>query len=199
MANVDTPRLCHAAPYPATLSIYRSLVFVHVLSILVLLLCHGAAFTVTYVLRQERRPERIGVLLDLSLASFDSRRALGRLLLAMAATMVVVTIVLAIGRALYLDRVGNEISVVEVKDGRCTIAGEPDGKLAGSVLTMDRAVRNVTQFAGWSLQNAIRAATLNPAQASGLARHGHITPGAEANLVVLSPAGEVTRTIIRGN
>ena len=51
----------------------------HVLSILVLLLCHGAAFTVTYVLRQERRPERIGVLLDLSLASFDSRRALGRI------------------------------------------------------------------------------------------------------------------------
>ena len=61
------------------MSIYRSLVFVHVLSILVLLLCHGAAFTVTYVLRQERRPERIGVLLDLSLASFDSRRALGRI------------------------------------------------------------------------------------------------------------------------
>ena len=61
------------------MSLYRSLVFVHVLSILVLLLCHGAAFTVTYVLRQERRPERIGVLLDLSLASFDSRRALGRI------------------------------------------------------------------------------------------------------------------------
>src|SRR5580658_273604 len=36
---------------------------------------------------------------------------------------------------------------VEVKDGKCTM----DGKLAGSVLTMDRAVRNITQFAGWSL------------------------------------------------
>ena len=61
------------------MSAYRSLVFVHVLSILVLLLCHGAAFTVSYVLQQERRPERIGVLLDISLASFDSRRALGRI------------------------------------------------------------------------------------------------------------------------
>lgn len=61
------------------MSVYRGLVYVHVLSILVLLLCHGAAFTVTYVLRQERRPERIGVLLDVSLASFDSRRALGRI------------------------------------------------------------------------------------------------------------------------
>ena len=41
------------------MSAYRSLVFVHVLLILVLLLCHGAAFTVSYVLQQERRPERI--------------------------------------------------------------------------------------------------------------------------------------------
>src|ERR1700733_916509 len=71
---------------------------------------------------------------------------------------------------------------VEVKDGRCTIRGETNGKLAGSVLTMDRAVRNVKQFAGWSLQNSIRAATLNPAAAAGLAHHGQLTPGAEANL-----------------
>ena len=84
---------------------------------------------------------------------------------------------------------------VEVKDGRCTT----DGKLAGSVLTMDRAVRNVTRFAGWSLQNAVRAATLNPARAVGLAqRCGILSPGAEANLVVLSPGGEVRRTFVRG-
>ena len=37
---------------------------------------------------------------------------------------------------------------VEVKNGRCLV----DGKLAGSVLTMDRAVRNVMQFAHWELQ-----------------------------------------------
>ncbi|HVR25439.1 MAG TPA: N-acetylglucosamine-6-phosphate deacetylase [Candidatus Polarisedimenticolia bacterium] len=87
---------------------------------------------------------------------------------------------------------------VEVKDGRCTIHGETEGKLAGSALTMDRALRNVKQFAGWSLQNSIRAATLNPAAAAGLARHGHLAPGAEANLVVLSPDGEVRRTVVRG-
>jgi N-acetylglucosamine-6-phosphate deacetylase len=84
---------------------------------------------------------------------------------------------------------------VEVKDGRCAM----DGKLAGSVLTMDCAVRNVTQFAGWSLQNAVRAATLNPARAAGLAQgYGVLAPGAEANLVVLSPGGEVRQTFIRG-
>ena len=87
---------------------------------------------------------------------------------------------------------------VEVKNGRCTIAGELDGKLAGSVLTMDRAVRNVTQFSHWSLQDAIGAATLNAARAAGLAHHGQLTPGAEANIVVLNPDGNVRRTIVRG-
>jgi N-acetylglucosamine-6-phosphate deacetylase len=83
---------------------------------------------------------------------------------------------------------------VEVKDGRCTM----DGKLAGSVLTMDLAVRNVTRFAGWSLQHAVRAATMNATRAVGLAQHGTLTPGAEANLVVLNPAGEVRQTFVRG-
>jgi N-acetylglucosamine-6-phosphate deacetylase len=83
---------------------------------------------------------------------------------------------------------------VEVKDGRC----ESDGKLAGSVLTMDRAVRNVTKFSGWCLRDAVRAATLNASRAVGLTQHGQIAPGSEANVVVLSPSGEVRHTIIRG-
>jgi N-acetylglucosamine-6-phosphate deacetylase len=83
---------------------------------------------------------------------------------------------------------------VEVREGKCTAGG----KLAGSVLTMDRAVRNVSKFANWSLQDAVRAATLNPARAAGLAQHGKLVPGAEANLVVLSPKGEVRKTIVRG-
>src|SRR5580698_191917 len=84
---------------------------------------------------------------------------------------------------------------VEVKDGKCTM----DGKLAGSVLTMDRAVRNVTQFADWSLQDAVRAATLNAARAVGLAqRCGVLTPGAEANLVVLRSSGKLCQTFVRG-
>ena len=83
---------------------------------------------------------------------------------------------------------------VQVKDGKCT----KDGKLAGSVLTMDRAVRNVNRVGGWSLQHAIRAASLNAAQAVSLEKHGRLTPGAEANLVVLSRDGEVRKTIVRG-
>jgi N-acetylglucosamine-6-phosphate deacetylase len=83
---------------------------------------------------------------------------------------------------------------VEVKDGKCTM----DGKLAGSVLTMDRAVRNVTEFAHWSLQNAVRAATSNPAQVVGLGSHGQVAAGKEASFVVLSSTGEVRKTIVRG-
>jgi N-acetylglucosamine-6-phosphate deacetylase len=83
---------------------------------------------------------------------------------------------------------------VEVKDGRCLA----DGKLAGSVLTMDRAVRNVMQFAHWDLQQALRLATLNPARVAGLANRGKLEAGAEADFVVLSPSGEVRSTIIRG-
>ena len=83
---------------------------------------------------------------------------------------------------------------VEVKDGKCT----KDGNLAGSVLTMDRAVRNVTRFAGWTLQDAVRAATLNATRAVGLAQHGNLTPGAEANIVVLNGDGEVKKTMVCG-
>jgi N-acetylglucosamine-6-phosphate deacetylase len=84
---------------------------------------------------------------------------------------------------------------VEVKNGRCLV----DGKLAGSVLTMDRAVRNVMKFAHWDLQQALRLATLNPARVAGLANRGKLETGADADFVVLSPSGEVRSTIIRGD
>lgn len=83
---------------------------------------------------------------------------------------------------------------VEVKDGRCTAGG----RLAGSVLTMDRAVRNVMQFAQWDLQQAVRLATVNPARVAGLQNTGVLQAGAPADLVVLSPNGDVRNTIVRG-
>ena len=84
---------------------------------------------------------------------------------------------------------------VEVKDGKAT-AGD---SLAGSVLTMDCAVRNVTKFSNWTLREAVRAASLNPAQAAGLsAKRGKLAPGAEADFVVLSPAGDVLKTVLGG-
>jgi len=83
---------------------------------------------------------------------------------------------------------------VEVKDGKCMA----EGKLAGSVLTMDHAVRNAIQFANWDLQAALRLATLNPARVAGLHGRGEIEPGCKADLVVLTASGEVKATIIGG-
>jgi N-acetylglucosamine-6-phosphate deacetylase len=83
---------------------------------------------------------------------------------------------------------------VEVKDGKCLA----NGKLAGSVLTMDRAIRNVMQFAGWDLQQSVRLATANPARIAGLQTRGRIEPGARADFVVMNSAGEVQQTIVGG-
>jgi N-acetylglucosamine-6-phosphate deacetylase len=84
---------------------------------------------------------------------------------------------------------------VQVSNGRC----EYQGKLAGSVLTLDRAIRNVMTFAGWQLQQAIKLATLNPAQRLGISdQRGLLTAGRRADLVVLTPEGQVAQTIIGG-
>jgi N-acetylglucosamine-6-phosphate deacetylase len=84
---------------------------------------------------------------------------------------------------------------VQVSNGRC----EFQGKLAGSVLTLDRAIRNVMSFAGWQLQQAIKLATLNPAQRLGVSdQRGLLAAGRRADLVVLTPEGEVAHTIIGG-
>jgi N-acetylglucosamine-6-phosphate deacetylase len=84
---------------------------------------------------------------------------------------------------------------VEVNGLRC----DCHGKLAGSVLTLDVAVRNVVRFAGWELQDAIRIATFNPAQLLGIENHkGQLVPGADADFVILSQEGDVLRTFIGG-
>jgi len=81
---------------------------------------------------------------------------------------------------------------VEVTGLRC----ESHGKLAGSVLTLDVAVRNVMKFANWPLADAVRLATLNPARVLGIDdRKGQLKPGYDADIVVLSKTGDVIQTI----
>ena len=83
---------------------------------------------------------------------------------------------------------------VDVKDGRCMA----DGRLAGSVLTMDRAVRNLARFAGWNLAQAVSAASRNPAAVARLTSKGILAAGSDADFVVLNPVGEVLRTFVGG-
>ena len=85
--------------------------------------------------------------------------------------------------------------VVQVREGRC----ESGGRLAGSVLTLDRAVRNTTQFANIPLLHAIRMASFNPARVLGLeSRKGLLAPGADADITAFTNSGEVRQTIIGG-
>jgi len=84
---------------------------------------------------------------------------------------------------------------VQVRDGRC----ESGGRLAGSVLTLDRAVCNTMSFASVTLQHAICMATLNPARVLGIAqRKGTLSVGADADITVFAPTGDVVRTIVGG-
>jgi N-acetylglucosamine-6-phosphate deacetylase len=84
---------------------------------------------------------------------------------------------------------------VQVKGNRC----ELEGKLAGSVLTLDRAVRNVMDFAGWKLQQAVKLATLNPAKLLGISdQRGMLAPGRRADMVALTMKGGVAHTILAG-
>jgi N-acetylglucosamine-6-phosphate deacetylase len=83
---------------------------------------------------------------------------------------------------------------VDVRDGRCM----SDGKLAGSVLTMDRAVQNVARLENWDLRKAVQMATANPARVVGQVERGILAPGMAADLVLLSADGRVQKTIIAG-
>lgn len=61
-----------------------------------------------------------------------------------------------------------------------------DGTLAGSALTMDRAVRNVVGAAGVDLADAATAAATTPARLLGLDDRGALVPGRRGDLVALT-------------
>lgn len=85
---------------------------------------------------------------------------------------------------------------LEVADG---VARNPEGRLAGSVLTLDRAIGNLMTFANVSLPEAIRTATHNPARLLGLDdRKGDLTPGMDADLVIFDPDLTVHYTLSAG-
>ncbi len=73
-----------------------------------------------------------------------------------------------------------------------------DGTLAGSDLSLDRAVRNLVSFARVSLPAAVAAATIAPAALLGLGDRGVIRAGAVADLTLLDTSGAVVATVVGG-
>jgi N-acetylglucosamine-6-phosphate deacetylase len=84
---------------------------------------------------------------------------------------------------------------VMVSGGVCRNA---EGKLAGSTLTLDRALRNMVAL-GVPLSAALRMVTANPARQIGMgSRKGVLAPGADADLVFLDADLEVRGVMTRG-
>jgi N-acetylglucosamine-6-phosphate deacetylase len=83
---------------------------------------------------------------------------------------------------------------VKVRDGAARLA---DGTLAGSVLTMDTAVRNLAAL-GASVVTAVDAATRVPARVLGRDDIGQLRVGGSADVLVLDDDLHVRRTFVRG-
>jgi N-acetylglucosamine-6-phosphate deacetylase len=79
-----------------------------------------------------------------------------------------------------------------------TLAKLPDGKLAGSVLSLDQAVRNVVEWSGISVAEACRMASEVPARVLGLGSKGILAPGKDADLVLLDDDLHVSSTLRDG-
>jgi N-acetylglucosamine-6-phosphate deacetylase len=83
---------------------------------------------------------------------------------------------------------------VQVRDGEVRL---PDGTLAGSVLTMDRAVANLVAK-GATLAQAVHAASRAPALLIGRPDLGRLALGQPADVAVLDDDLRVTRTLVGG-
>jgi N-acetylglucosamine-6-phosphate deacetylase len=86
---------------------------------------------------------------------------------------------------------------VLVTDGRAVLAGNAE-TVAGSVLTMDKAVAMAVDVARVPLLTALNAASLHPAKVLREHRKGRLTPGADADLVVLDRQLDVVATVVGG-
>ncbi|MCT4784651.1 N-acetylglucosamine-6-phosphate deacetylase [Exiguobacterium himgiriensis] len=94
-------------------------------------------------------------------------------------------------------------------DGRYELGGQPvivaagaarleAGNLAGSVLTMDAAFRNILAFTGCTTQEAVKMTAQNQAREFGLAEKGNIAKGFDADFVIWDESLSVRQTIHRG-
>jgi N-acetylglucosamine-6-phosphate deacetylase len=83
---------------------------------------------------------------------------------------------------------------VQVANGRATARGV----LAGSVLTLDRALANFAEFTGAPLADALPMLTTNPAAMTGFEGIGSLDAGQLANIVALDDSGRLLASIING-
>ena len=87
-------------------------------------------------------------------------------------------------------------SMVYLKNGKCV---NEQGTIGGAVLTMNEAVRNCVQHVGIDMAEALRMASLYPAQAIGVDHKlGLIQENMIANLVVFDSDLNIFNTVVNG-
>ncbi len=79
-----------------------------------------------------------------------------------------------------------------------TSARLADGTLAGSILTMDQAVRNLVTWDACAPSDALTMASVTPARLLGAAQIGQLAPGRAADIVVLDETLHVRQTLVAG-
>ncbi len=85
---------------------------------------------------------------------------------------------------------------IKVSNGVCR---SPEGSLAGSTLSLDRALQNMIRWTGLPLDEAIYMVTRNPAESIGVSTFkGSIAPGFDADLVLLNQDLSVHATLCEG-
>ena len=84
---------------------------------------------------------------------------------------------------------------VIVKNGEARL---PEGNLAGSTLTIERAVKNMIETVKIPAEQALQMASRVPAQSIGMDDRGIIAVGKRADLVLLDADWSVNRTIVDG-
>jgi N-acetylglucosamine-6-phosphate deacetylase len=111
--------------------------------------------------------------------------------------------------AAHVTLVSDGLSATGMPDGKYTLGGfevtvrggvcrNAEGTLAGSTLTLDRALRNIVAL-GIPLQDAVRTLTLNPATLLGIEfKKGSLRAGADADILLLDEGLQVTNVWTRG-
>lgn len=85
---------------------------------------------------------------------------------------------------------------VRMSHGACRRVS--DGRLAGSCLTLDTALRNLRRFTSLSDMEAVACYTSNPASSMKLDRRGQLQPGNRGDVVVLDADWQAVLTIVGG-
>jgi N-acetylglucosamine-6-phosphate deacetylase len=105
--------------------------------------------------------------------------------------------------------ISDGISATGMPDGKYSLGGldvtvsggvcrDGEGRLAGSTLTLDRALRNIVNL-GVSVADALRMLTLNPAKLLGIEfKKGSLRAGGDADIILFDEGLHVTQVWTRG-